>query len=593
MKNFLFLLCLTLLALAFSGCGNPLLPADSQNPASGGTTPANNDITYLGLWSSNFEALSLAADSHWGGAGSGETGFSDGALSFSHTSSDFSWSGFAYSNMTDTATAGAGNQFSVYSQGALAAGNGGHADSENFVIASIPLDWANGTYDPIPQFMELSDVQAHEIQEIYITNTTNAYLSMKDGDAFAKKFGGEDGSDPDWFLLTIKGYDANDNETGTVELYLADFRFADSGSDYIIDDWTRVDLSPLGEVASLSFSLSSSDSGDWGMNTPGYFALDSINVVCPVDSEQIAAPQVYSDEIPTNTLVEFANQSGENIYVGTSTDLAASTPDSWTLTDSLLLDSPGDYKIFTTSSNSGPNAAPALSWEFKVLDEFSPAVGQAGTMAIDKDDASILAWATGYQNYIAGTDLDEQWKTPLEALGQAEGSSTDIVSLGNGGSITLTFSTAIADGDGADFAVFENSIDDSFLELGYVEVSSNGSNFVRFESFSLTAAPVSAFGSVQAVAIHGLAGKYRQGYGTPFDLAYLQHKAAVINGRVDLDNIRYVRIVDILSGDDIAPPGGVIVNDLDSLGNKIYDPFRTTGSAGFDLDAIAILNQAE
>ncbi len=102
----------------------------------------------------------------------------------------------------------------------------------------------------------------------YITNSSYAYTSMLNGDAAAKKF-----VKGDWFKLTITGYDADDNETGTKEYYLADLR--DAATAYIINDWRYVDLSCLGEVAKLGFELTSTDNGDYGMNTPAYFCFDN------------------------------------------------------------------------------------------------------------------------------------------------------------------------------------------------------------------------------------------------------------------------------------------------------------------------------
>jgi len=114
----------------------------------------------------------------------------------------------------------------------------------------------------------------------YFTNTTYAALSMRDGDGFAKKFGGATGNDADWFKLTIKGIDANAQyTTNSVDFYLADYRFADNAQDYIIDEWTWVSLAMLGPVVGLEFDLSSSDVGQWGMNTPAYFAMDDMNAV--------------------------------------------------------------------------------------------------------------------------------------------------------------------------------------------------------------------------------------------------------------------------------------------------------------------------
>ena len=102
----------------------------------------------------------------------------------------------------------------------------------------------------------------------YVTNSSYAYTSMMNGDGYAKKF--EKG---DWFKLTIVGYDAAGEETGTKEYYLADCREASTA--YIINDWRYVDLSGLGKVAKIGFSLSSSDGGDWDMKTPAYFCFDN------------------------------------------------------------------------------------------------------------------------------------------------------------------------------------------------------------------------------------------------------------------------------------------------------------------------------
>jgi hypothetical protein len=199
------------------------------------------------------------------------------------------------------------------------------------------------------------------------------------------------------------------------------------------------------------------------------------------------------------------------------------------------------------------------------------------------DDPAIVDWADGVAEYLPGDEIDATWQNADEALGPAEGSSFDIVCLGRGGEITLTFDPPISNGDGWDLAVFENGFRDTFLELAFVEVSSNGVDFVQFDGASLTLIPVPAFGSLDPTDVDGLAGKYRQGYGTPFDLQDLADKASVTSGLVDLDAITHVRIVDIV-GDG---------STLDSDGRIIYDPYPTSGSAGFDLDAVAVSNGAD
>jgi hypothetical protein len=114
------------------------------------------------------------------------------------------------------------------------------------------------------------------VDGLYVTNNNYTYYSMLYGDAYAKQFGGAGGDDEDWFLLTITGKDELDEITGLVEFYLADYRFANNDFDYIVDGWEYVDLTGLGIVKSVEFGLSSSDTGEWGMNTPAYFVIDTV-----------------------------------------------------------------------------------------------------------------------------------------------------------------------------------------------------------------------------------------------------------------------------------------------------------------------------
>ena len=173
------------------------------------------------------------------------------------------------------------------------------------------------------------------------------------------------------------------------------------------------------------------------------------------------------------------------------------------------------------------------------------------------------------------------WGTTGAALSQkAYGSATTdyshIVCLGDDGRITLYFPHPVKDGPGADFAVFENSFSDTFLELAFVEVSSDGVNFFRFPSASLTAGLVGSFGTIDPTNLSGLAGKYRGGFGTPFDLASLP-----FSPQLDKNHIPFIRLIDIR--------GNGSAKDSDN--RPIYDPHPTTGSAGFDLDAIGVIHR--
>jgi len=237
-----------------------------------------------------FDDLDLAANSYWNGA-NGNGGFVSGGFAFyNNYNPDYSsWDSFAYSNVVDTTTPGYANQY--------AAVTGGGHNSENYAVAYLG-------YAMPPTVLAF---RAATISGMYVTNTTYAYLSMRDGDDYAKKFGGDTGNDPDWFKLTIKGW-KDGVEVGTKEFYLADYRFDDNSRDYIVDDWTWVDLSSLGEVDKLTFTLSSSDNGQWGMNTPAYFALDDFNGMAP---PVLAAPAAV---LPAETWPE-AVDPADNLVV--------------------------------------------------------------------------------------------------------------------------------------------------------------------------------------------------------------------------------------------------------------------------------------
>ena len=204
------------------------------------------------------EDIGLATDSYYDGSDMAG-GFTSGGFQFknNYNAEWFSWSGFAASTSTNTVTKGWSNQFSSI------AGSG----AQNTHSYAVGFDFGDMDVECSPQI----------IDGFYATNNAYTYWSIKEGDAYAKKFGGADGTDPDWLLLTIEGFDSLQNSTGTVDFYLADFRFTDDSKDYILKTWKYVDLSSLGEVSKLHFSLSSSDNGAWGMNSPAYFCLDELN----------------------------------------------------------------------------------------------------------------------------------------------------------------------------------------------------------------------------------------------------------------------------------------------------------------------------
>ena len=210
-------------------------------------TAANAEIT--------FEDLTLAPDSSWNGSDvSG--GFTSGGAAFNNAYDPTwsSWSGYGYSNRTDTTLTGPAGAFNAIP-------GSGAQGSANYGVGYVGDPTWGGAIPTI------TFPAAQSVAGFYVTNNNYAYDSMLNGDAFSKKFAAGD-----WFLLTITGKDADGVTVGAVSTYLA------QGTD-ILNTWMWVDLSGLDSlVKSLEFTLTSSDMGAFGMNTPAYFCIDNIIV---------------------------------------------------------------------------------------------------------------------------------------------------------------------------------------------------------------------------------------------------------------------------------------------------------------------------
>jgi len=435
---------------------------------------------------STFESLPLDANGYWIGtdlSGGFENGDAFFKNKYSMSFGGYWQGGFGYSNQTDVTTEGYTNQYSVFT-------GSGVGRSDIFAI---------GRHKSIIQLKNSAKTAA--VTGFYVANTTYAALDMKNGSGFSKAFGGTTGNDPDWFQLAITGYRNNAVITDTVKIKLADYTFADNSKDYILDTWRWVDLRPLGVVDSLIFLITSSDVGQYGMNTPGYFAIDHFN---------------------------------EPLY--------------------------------------------------------DVAVVNGSTEAISKESTLFKSWGTtctvtrGYMD-IANPGLGYA-SVGIDENGTLKAGVNGIVSLGDNGVAIIEFSKPIKNGTGPDFAVFENAFNigtNQFLELAFVEVSSDGVNYVRFPSISKTNSKTQLDNNAQmdASLIYNLAGKYVTNYGTPFDLEQL-----IGYTQLDLNNITHVKIIDVIGTVDLQ------LSSKDSLGNPINDPYATAfASSGFDLDAVGVINQ--
>ena len=229
--------------------------------------------------------------------------------------------------------------------------------------------------------------------------------------------------------------------------------------------------------------------------------------------------------------------------------------------------------------------------------QFAPAQDKPGTTAMHADSSAFVAWATGCvaepgpMNITnPGAGMAGQGWPASNVIGYPEG-TYGVTCLGDGGMATVTFASPICNRPGPDFAVFENGFANAgntdlwFLELGFVEVSSDGENFFRFPAISMvqTETQIGGMGCIDPAQIHNLASKYGAMYGTPFDLDEIPDDPLL-----DKENITHVRIVDVIG--NIDPE----YCTYDSQGHPVNDPWPTPfASCGMDLDAVGVIHDLE
>lgn len=221
--------------------------------------------------------------------------------------------------------------------------------------------------------------------------------------------------------------------------------------------------------------------------------------------------------------------------------------------------------------------------------QFAPAADMSGTTAIHWDSSAFVSWATGcnIQRGLRCVAVPDSGYASVGDSSAAIGPATQngVVSLGDGGIATLTFDKPIINGNGFDFAVFENGFyvgSLAFLELAFVEVSSDGIHYVRFPAIDDGQDTIQNNSNpMDCSFLNNLAGKYVYGYGTPFDLDELKDSDGL-----DVNNITHVRVIDVVGSIDS------IYGTRDSRGHMVNDPYPTNfASSGFDLDAVGVINQ--
>ncbi len=207
-----------------------------------------------------FEDVPLGSGGIWQPP-TGENEMPSGGWLFTNSTQYGYWGGFTASNRTDLSQTGLDAQYT-------AATGCGYDGSTQYAVA-----YTMGVQTDV----YATDGQLHTVTGCYVTNNLWTYQDILQGGYGEPPYGGPTGNDPDWFKVTATGKNASGQTVGTLDFYLADFRFANNEEDYVLNTWEWFDLSPLGDVATISFSLSSSRGSGYNMITPAYFCMDNFN----------------------------------------------------------------------------------------------------------------------------------------------------------------------------------------------------------------------------------------------------------------------------------------------------------------------------
>lgn len=241
---------------------------------------ADDQIVTLDLTKATTKLEFNAENGSWTGTyNDDEESIESQCFSFVHSSmGDYdTWWGFTASNSADNTRPAntITHQWSNMAAGGIQLDENGNVMTDEYgapvVSADVPyiVGYYNAYMSRRPNDMVFNDGSLYEPQGVYVNLNSYSYYSVEYGDGYARAF-----TNGDKFTLTIHGVAADETEK-SVDVSLASYT---NGDLTINRGWKYVDLTSLGAVNELYFTMTSTDSGAYGMNTPGYFCLDKLTV---------------------------------------------------------------------------------------------------------------------------------------------------------------------------------------------------------------------------------------------------------------------------------------------------------------------------
>ncbi|MBK8369647.1 MAG: DUF4465 domain-containing protein [Bacteroidetes bacterium] len=223
----------------------------------------------------SFDTFTLSANSYYQDNSGAD--FSSGVANFQYDWQGYWANGTAYTNVNDTVNGTYTNLYGAITGTSFSGTN--YATTQSGAVISF----SNNTT---------------AVHGFYVTNTTYAWKVIKSGNAFSRAFGDTTGTNsapsipqgtyPDWFKLSVLGYRSGTQLTDTVHFYLADYRAAGTTNDYIVKNWQYVNCISLGQVDSIKFEMTSSDTSGIYLNTPAFFSMDNFVTQSTVGVEELS-----------------------------------------------------------------------------------------------------------------------------------------------------------------------------------------------------------------------------------------------------------------------------------------------------------------
>ena len=266
------------LAYSLSPIANHLFAEQITMDLSTATDLNGNPITYSESYGEGYYDLTDVWDQTYNDADScRQILVNDGVFRLSHLPSGMAYGGMSWEGFTlSTVSQDTANVFGCVANGGL----GGVATP---YIIGYYSEWVSASQGYSSNIIDFNGEYYPEY--VYICQNSNTMEGITHGVFNSRPFTKED-----TLTLIIQALDSTMQPTATIYYYLAVDGTKNNG-------WIKVPLLKLGKTSRLSFSMQTTDIGEFGSNTPLYFALDGLTINTEVQTSLPNTSTLHSASI--------------------------------------------------------------------------------------------------------------------------------------------------------------------------------------------------------------------------------------------------------------------------------------------------------